>query len=73
MNSDLIILLVGVGVLIALSVLWVWHYLFRKINELDALETSLLIQFEERRDILPYYWKVIAVWNPNVLLFLKKL
>lgn len=73
MNSDLIILLVGVGVLIALSVLWVWHYLFRKINELDALETSLLIQFEERRDILPYLLESYRSLEPKCSPFFEKI
>lgn len=73
MNSDLIILLVGMGVLIALSVLWVWHYLFRKMNELDALETNLLIQFEERRDVLPYLLESYRSLEPKCSSFFKKI
>lgn len=54
MNTDLIILFAGIGVLLAIGAMWMWHYLFRKARELHQVETELLAAFESRRDLLPY-------------------
>jgi len=54
MNNDLAILLSGVGILLAVGAMWLWHYLFRKAGELTQVETEILDLFESRRDLLPY-------------------
>jgi hypothetical protein len=76
MNTDLIILLVGIGILLCVGGMWLWHYLFRKASELKRVETELLAAFESRRDLLPYliesYRGVIKADSPLIKEIIKE-
>ena len=66
MNSNLVIVLIGTGILLGLCVLWVWHYLFQKERRREAVEHALIRQFEERRDLLPYLLESYRSLEPKV-------
>ncbi len=68
--TDLLIILAGAIVLLALGTSWVWHNLVRQFKELLHLESELKEVLSHRQDTIPYliesYQNAVTQPNPHI-------